>query len=94
MAQWDEIQRNRAITLVVAIATLMSNVLSSVLVSQLPDDPFHLARNLGWYLHFANILSVFGFIGAVRVCRLSSHSPFRRAHDLLNLLRISSAEHK
>jgi hypothetical protein len=52
---------------VVAIATLASNILSSLLFHQLPDDPYHLASNLGWYLHFANVLSVFGFIGAVRV---------------------------
>jgi len=57
----------RTITLVVAIATLASNILSSVLFHQLPDDPYHLASNFGWYLHFANVLSVFGFIGAVRV---------------------------
>jgi hypothetical protein len=57
----------RTITLMVAIATLASNILSSVLFHQLPDDPYHLASNFGWYLHFANVLSVFGFIGAVRV---------------------------
>ncbi|KAF8859886.1 hypothetical protein BDZ45DRAFT_781778 [Acephala macrosclerotiorum] len=62
---------NRTITLLVAIATLSSNTLSSVLFAQLPDDPFHLASNFGWYLHFANILSVFGFIGALRQHALS-----------------------
>lgn len=61
----------RAITLVVAIATLTSNTLSSLLFAQLPDDPYHLASNFGVYLHFANILSVFGFIGAVRQHALS-----------------------
>ena len=71
MARVDMIERNRTITLVVALATLTSNILSSVLFRQLPDDPFHLARNFGWYLHFANVLSVFGFIGALRVCFLS-----------------------
>jgi hypothetical protein len=59
---------NRTITLVVAIATLTSNVLTSLLFAQLPDDTYHLASNFSWYLHFANVLSVFGFIGAVRVC--------------------------
>ena len=62
---------NRAITLVVAIATLTSNVLSSILFAQLPDDTYHLASNFSWYLHFANVLSVFGFIGALKVCLLS-----------------------
>jgi len=62
---------NRTITLVVAIATLTSNTLSSLLFAQLPDDPFHLASNFGWYLHFANVLSVFGFIGALRQHALS-----------------------
>jgi hypothetical protein len=60
----------RTITLVVAIATLTSNILSLVLFHQLPDDPYHLASNFGWYLHFANVLSVFGFIGAVRVSQV------------------------
>lgn len=57
----------RTITLLVALATLASNVISSVLFSQLPDDPFHLASNFRWYLHFANVLSVFGFLGSLRV---------------------------
>jgi hypothetical protein len=57
---------------VVALSTLSSNVLSSVLFSQLPDDPYHLAGNFGWYLHFANILSLFGFIGSLRVSPCSS----------------------
>ncbi|KUJ09280.1 uncharacterized protein LY89DRAFT_598036, partial [Mollisia scopiformis] len=61
----------RSITLIVALATLTSNTLSSLLFAQLPDDPFHLANNFGWYLHFANILSVFGFIGALRQHPLS-----------------------
>ncbi|CZR62896.1 uncharacterized protein PAC_12793 [Phialocephala subalpina] len=65
------LSRSRTITLLVAIATLSSNTLSSVLFAQLPDDPFHLANNFGWYLHFANILSVFGFIGALRQHALS-----------------------
>jgi hypothetical protein len=69
------IDDSRTIALVVALATLTSNLLSSVLFSQLPDDPYHLARNFGWYLHFANLLSVFGFIGAVRV---RFPSPFER----------------
>ena len=72
----DLIQRNRTITLVVAVATLTSNILCSALFQQLPDDPFHLARNLGWYLHFANVLSVFGFIGALRVSTRSCHLEF------------------
>ncbi|KAL2062291.1 hypothetical protein VTL71DRAFT_6557 [Oculimacula yallundae] len=56
----------RTITLIVALATLISNVLSALFFYQLPDDPYHLASNFGWYLHFANLLSVFGFIGALR----------------------------
>jgi len=56
----------RTITLIVATATLTSNILSAVFFYQLPDDPYHLASNFGWYLHFANLLSVFGFIGALR----------------------------
>jgi len=63
--------RSRTITLVVAVATLTSNVLSSLLFHQLPDDPYHLASNFSWYLHFANVLSVFGFIGALRQHALS-----------------------
>ncbi|KAG4429121.1 hypothetical protein IFR05_015398, partial [Cadophora sp. M221] len=56
----------RTITLTVALATLTSNILSALFFYQLPDDPYHLASNFGWYLHFANLLSVFGFIGALR----------------------------
>ncbi|KAG4412301.1 hypothetical protein IFR04_014560 [Cadophora malorum] len=56
----------RTITLIVALATLASNILSALFFYQLPDDPYHLASNFGWYLHFANLLSVFGFIGALR----------------------------
>jgi hypothetical protein len=66
---------NRTITLTIALATLTSNILSSLLAAQLPDDPYHLAVNFGWYLHFANILSVFGFIGALRVCSLPVCNP-------------------
>lgn len=65
------LSRSRTITLVVAVATLTSNVLSSVLFSQLPDDPYHLASNYGWYLHFANLLSIFGFLGALKQHALS-----------------------
>ncbi|KAH8594102.1 hypothetical protein B0O99DRAFT_595812 [Bisporella sp. PMI_857] len=60
------VSRSRTITLAVALATLTSNVLSSLLSSQLPDDPYHLAANYRWYLHIANIGSVFGFVGALR----------------------------
>ncbi|TVY33214.1 hypothetical protein LSUB1_G008370 [Lachnellula subtilissima] len=63
--------RSRTVTLTVALATLTSNILSSLLFAQLPDDPYHLASNFGLYLHFANILSVFGFIGALRQHALS-----------------------
>jgi len=65
------LSRARAITLLVALATLTSNTLSSLLFAQLPDDPYHLARTFGWYLHFANVGSVFGFIGALRQHPLS-----------------------
>ena len=75
---------NRTITVVVALATLTSNVLSSLLFHRFPDDPYHLARNYGWYLHFANVLSVFGFIGSVRVrAPILFHStPSHLAHPL------------
>ncbi|TVY39791.1 hypothetical protein LOCC1_G006885 [Lachnellula occidentalis] len=63
--------RSRTVTLTVALATLTSNILSSLLFAQLPDDPYHLASNFTVYLHFANILSVFGFIGALRQHALS-----------------------
>ncbi|CZS98220.1 uncharacterized protein RCO7_08918 [Rhynchosporium graminicola] len=56
----------RTVTLIVALATLTSNILSAVFFYQLPEDPYHLAGNFGWYLHVANLLSVFGFIGALR----------------------------
>jgi hypothetical protein len=65
------LSRSRTITLVVAIATLTSNTLSTVLFHQLPDDPYKLASNFSWYLHFANVLSIFGFIGALRQHALS-----------------------
>jgi hypothetical protein len=65
------LSRSRTITLGVAVATLTSNTLSSILFHQLPDDPYHLANNFSWYLHFANVLSVFGFIGALRQHALS-----------------------
>ncbi|KAM3084631.1 hypothetical protein ACMFMG_001263 [Clarireedia jacksonii] len=63
--------KSRGVTFAVALATLISNTLSSVLFQQLPDDPYHIAGNFGWYLHFANILSIFGFVGAVREHALS-----------------------
>ncbi|KAG9237950.1 hypothetical protein BJ875DRAFT_109260 [Amylocarpus encephaloides] len=65
------LSKSRTITLVVAIATLTSNILWSILFSQFPDDLYHFATNFGWYLHFANILSVFGFVGALRQHALS-----------------------
>lgn len=65
------LSRSRTITLVVAIATLTSNGLTSLLFAQLPDDTYHLASNFSWYLRFANILSIFGFIGALRQHALS-----------------------
>ncbi|TAQ85969.1 hypothetical protein B7494_g5709 [Chlorociboria aeruginascens] len=58
--------RSRTTALVVAIASLLSNTLSAVLFHHLPDDPYHLASKFRFYLHFANILSVFGFVGALR----------------------------
>lgn len=51
----------------IATATLTSNVLLSVLVHHLPDDQFSMASNYALYLHFANILSVFGIVGALKV---------------------------
>jgi len=65
------IRGSRTITLAVAIATLTSNILSSLLFTQSPDDPYHLAQNFRVYLHFANVASVFGFIGALRVRSVS-----------------------
>lgn len=65
------LSRSRTVTIIVALATLTSNGLSALLFHQLPDDPYHLSSAFGWYLHFANLLSVFGFIGAVRKHALS-----------------------
>jgi hypothetical protein len=67
---------NRTITVIVSLATLVSNTLSSLLFQQLPDDPYYLAGSFGWYLHFANLLSIFGLVGALRVSHLlfASHS--------------------
>ncbi|RDL41589.1 uncharacterized protein BP5553_01568 [Venustampulla echinocandica] len=65
------LSKSRAITIIIALATLTSNTLFSLVLSQLPDDRFLLARNFGWYLHVANVLSVFGFIGAIRQHALS-----------------------
>ncbi|RQM07113.1 hypothetical protein DH86_00003458 [Scytalidium sp. 3C] len=61
------LSRSRAVTLIVALAALTSNTLSALLFHQLPDDPYHLASTFGWYLHFANLLSIFGLIGALRL---------------------------
>jgi len=57
----------KTITLLIALATLASNTLSAVLVAQIPDDRYYLVRSFGWYLHGANVISVFGLIGALRV---------------------------
>lgn len=65
------LSRSRTVTIVVALATLTTNAFSLLLCYHLPDDPYHLAQNFGWYLHFANVLSVFGFIGALRQHALS-----------------------
>lgn len=81
---------NRTITLVVAIATLTSNVLSSLLFAQLPDDAYHLASNFSWYLHFANVLSVFGFIGALRVCAPTLNKSHLEARCMLTQLSCSN----
>ncbi|KAJ8068933.1 hypothetical protein OCU04_002615 [Sclerotinia nivalis] len=61
----------RSTTLLIALLSLTSNTLSSIFVHQLPDDPFHLAANYGMYLHFANVMSVFGVIGGLRKHPLS-----------------------
>ncbi len=61
-------QRTRSLTLLLALAFLASNLLSLALTHQLPDDPYNLARNYGWYLHLAGVVSVFGVIGCLRVC--------------------------
>ncbi len=76
----------------VAVATLTSNSLSSILFHQLPDDPYHLANNFSWYLHFANVLSVFGFIGALRVrFRLPSLPPLLCRQEKMYVLTCMAA---
>ncbi|CAD6444206.1 128dd651-2ed3-4341-8248-d2037de41997 [Sclerotinia trifoliorum] len=65
------ITSTRSTTLLIAFLSLTSNILSSIFVHQLPDDPFHLATNYGMYLHFANVMSVFGVIGGLRRHALS-----------------------
>ncbi|APA10886.1 hypothetical protein sscle_07g056560 [Sclerotinia sclerotiorum 1980 UF-70] len=65
------ITSTRSTTLLIAFLSLTSNTLSSIFVHQLPDDPFHLAANYGMYLHFANVMSVFGVIGGFRKHALS-----------------------
>ncbi|ATZ52453.1 hypothetical protein BCIN_08g01720 [Botrytis cinerea B05.10] len=62
---------SRSTTLLIAFLSLTSNTLSSIFFHQLPDEPFHLAVNYGLYLHFANVMSVFGVIGALRKHSLS-----------------------
>ncbi|ESZ96361.1 hypothetical protein SBOR_3257 [Sclerotinia borealis F-4128] len=62
---------SRPTTLLIALLTLANNTLSSLLIHQLPDDPFHLAVHYSFYLHFANVLSIFGVIGALRKHPLS-----------------------
>ncbi|KAI9812729.1 MAG: hypothetical protein M1827_004485 [Pycnora praestabilis] len=48
-----------------AIAVIY-NTLCAYLSQQFPDDPYHLALNFSTYSHFASILSLLGFIGALR----------------------------
>jgi len=60
----------RIVTALIASATLAANIFESLLFHRLPDDPYHLATNFSVYLHFANILSVFGLVGA-----LTEHGP-------------------
>lgn len=60
-------KNSRTITLLVTLTSITSNTLSSLLFHNLPDDPYRLASSFGWYLHFANILSVIGLVGAIRV---------------------------
>jgi len=60
----------RIITALIASATLATNIFESILFHRLPDDPYHLATNFSVYLHFANVLSVFGLVGA-----LTQHGP-------------------
>ncbi|KAF7935594.1 hypothetical protein EAE99_002574 [Botrytis elliptica] len=62
---------SRSTTLLIAFLSLTSNTLSSIFFHQLPEEPFHLAVNYGLYLHFANVMSVFGVIGALRKHSLS-----------------------
>jgi hypothetical protein len=61
--------RNRVITVLVALSTLTANILSIILCYHAADDS-PLAASLSIYLHLANIGSVFGLIGALRVCSL------------------------
>jgi hypothetical protein len=69
----------RTIALAVALATLASNAVASALLSQLESDPYGLTGALECYLHLANVLSVFGFIGSLRVCPISHDAACPRA---------------
>lgn len=60
----------RTAALSVALATLASNAITSMLLGQVESDPYGLVGAFECYLHMANVLSVFGFIGSLRVCHL------------------------
>lgn len=53
-----------------ALATLAANGVASALLSQLQleSDAYGLVGGFECYLHLVNVLSVFGFIGSLRVC--------------------------
>ncbi|RAL64867.1 hypothetical protein DID88_001463 [Monilinia fructigena] len=64
---------SRTSTLLIATLFLASTTLSTFFIHQLPDDPLHLALHYGAYLHFANVMSIFGVIGAWKKNPLSIH---------------------
>jgi len=62
---------SRTVALITAIATLISNIVTSILFKYLPVNPYHLTSNYTIYLHLANVLSVFGIVGAFKQHALS-----------------------
>ncbi|KAI9894593.1 MAG: hypothetical protein M1814_001948 [Vezdaea aestivalis] len=47
------------------LATVFS-ILSATFFRSFPDDPYHVARTFAAYQHFASVISILGFIGALR----------------------------
>jgi len=67
------LKRLRTLTLLIAACSLASSLLSSVLLHQIPAvyDVYHVAAIYAFYLHFANVLSFFGLVAALRQHALS-----------------------